>query len=139
MKFKKMRWFLLSVSVITIATLVGAANTEAKDEKAIPLLGPNYLYIEEFEIGIGQTISEAITKTTEWVKLMRKTGEFKSVRLYMHNTGPKLALYILAEPNNWQSIETGFKKLLDSIPDFMDEPTKFATHSDNLLSEIKVE
>ncbi len=56
----------------------------------------------------------------------------------MHDTGPRFALYILAEPNSWQAIETGCEKLLEAIPDWMDRPYKFGKHSGNLLSEIPV-
>ena len=52
-------------------------------------------------------------------------------------TGPTY-LY-LEETDNWQSLETGFEKLLAALPDFMDEPFRWAGHSDNLLSEIPVE
>ncbi len=113
-----------------------AVTTESVQET---ITGPNYLYIEEFEIGLGTVPNEAIAKAQTWVKIMRETGEFTRVRLFVHNTGPRFALYILAETDNWQSIETGFEKLFEAIPTLMDEPITWATHSDNLLSEIPVE
>jgi len=55
----------------------------------------------------------------------------------MHHTGPKAAVYILAEPKSWQSIETGFEQWMDAIA-VMTTPWKWASHSDDLLSEIPV-
>jgi len=83
-------------------------------------------------------MNKAIAEGKDWVVGMRKTGEYKSVKLYIHNTGPRFAFYILAEPKNWQSIETGAEKWIASMSDFGDRPVRF-THSDNLLSEIPVE
>jgi hypothetical protein len=117
--------------------VVGAAAVPAQQQTPAIITG-NYLYIEEFEIAPGQVPNEAVAEISEWVGIMRETGEFKSVKLYMHNTGPRFALYILAEPNSWQAIETGYEKLFEAIPDLMDRPYKFGKHSDNLLSEIPV-
>ncbi len=108
-------------------------------QQADVITGPTYLYLEEFEIAPGQIPNEAIAEMTEWVKIMRESGEFTSVRLFIHNTGPRFALYLLIETDNWQSLETGFEKLLAALPEFMDEPFRWAGHSDNLLSEIPVE
>ncbi len=82
---------------------------------------------------------EAIARLSGWVRSLRKTGEFKSVRLYIHNTGPRFSLYILTEPKNWQSIETGFEKFLAANPEIMSGPLGFGRHTDNLLSEVSVE
>jgi hypothetical protein len=115
--------------------LVGPELTQQET----PFTGPNYLYIEEYEIARGMVPNEAIAEAQGWVKVMRETGEFKSVRLFVHNTGPRFALYILAETDNWQSIEAGFEKMLAALPDWMDQPFRWGKHSDNLLSEIAVE
>ncbi len=102
-----------------------------------PITGLNYLYLNELEIPTGKTPNECIGEATEWVHALRQTGEFKSIRLYIHNTGPIFALYLFAEPNDWQSIETGFEKAI-SIMGLMDRPWFWARHSDHLLSEIPV-
>ena len=70
---------------------------------------------------------------------MRATGEYKSVRLFIHNTGPRLALYILGEPKSWQAIEDGEAKFFAANPELLEQPITWATHSDNLLAEIAVE
>jgi len=113
-------------------------RSQETKKQVTPLIGENYLYIEEFEIGPGMTTNKAIAEGKNWVRGLRKTGDFKSVKLYIHNTGPRLAIYVLAEPKNWQSIETGFAKFIANRPDFGDMPVWF-THSDNIVCEIPVE
>ena len=131
------------VTIVAIALAVGGGvavfGGAMAQEAASPITGENYLYIEEYEIGPNMVTNEAIAKASGWVREFRKTGEFKSVRLYIHNTGPRFSLYIFAEPKNWQSIETGFEKFLAANPEIMSEPLGFGRHTDNLLSEISVE
>ena len=126
---------LLAVCIGTVLSVAGITNAA---EKPPPIVGGNYLYIEEYVIGPGMIPNEAIAKASEWVRAFRKTGEYKSVRLYIHNTGSAFGIYILSEPKSWQAIDDGGRKYLDSI-DLMSEPWEWASHSDNLLSEISVE
>jgi hypothetical protein len=126
---------LLFLLVVTASPLMRPQETK---KQVSPVIGENYLSMEEFEIGPGMTMNKAIAEGKDWVRGMRKTGDFKSVKLYIHNTGPRLAIYIFAEPKNWQSIETGFAKFIATMPDFGDRPVWF-THNDNLVSEIPVE
>lgn len=133
--------FLLVVGVLMFLLVVTASplmRSQETKKQVTPIIGENYLYMEEFEIGPGMTMNKAIAEGKDWVTSLRKTGEFKSVKLYIHNTGPRFAVYILAEPKSWQSLETGWQKFFAANPDFGDKPVWF-THSDNLLSEIPVE
>ena len=118
---------------------IGACVGTAAQEQKWAVTGPNYLYIEEFEIGANMVPNEAIAKASGWVHDYRKTGEFKSVKLYIHNTGPRFSLYILIEPKSWQSIETGFDKFYAATPEIMSEALGFGRHTDNILSEVDVE
>lgn len=111
------------------ATASAAAN---------PITGPRYLYIEEFEIPTGTAPSDAIAESASWVGDLRKTEEYRDVRLYIHNTGPAFSLYIMMEPKSWQALETGANKFLAARPDILGKPLKWARHSDNLLSEVPV-
>jgi len=99
----------------------------------------NLLYIEEFTFAPGSVMNEAVAEMQEWVKGYRETGEYKSVRLFFHHTGPNLAVYLLLEPKSWQSIQDGQNKFFDANPELMDKPFNWAGHSDNLLTEIPVE
>ena len=112
--------------------------TPEPTQQEVGITGPNYLYINELEIATGMIPSEAVAEASTLVKVWRETGEFKSVRLFMHNTGPRFALYLIFEPNSWQSLETGWKKIFEAYP-LMDKPWPWGSHSDNLLSEILVE
>jgi hypothetical protein len=136
----KKRYLLVAGVLMFLLGLTASPLMRSQETKkqVTPLIGENYLYIEEFEISPGVTTNKAIAEGKDWVRGMRKTGEFKSVKLYIHNTGPRYAIYVLAEPKNWQSIETGFEKFIGSRPDFTDMPVWF-THSDNVVSEIPVE
>jgi hypothetical protein len=133
---KLVRIVAIVIAVVGGVAVVGGAVAQ---EASSPITGPDYLYIEEFEIATNTVPNDAIAELSGWVRDLRKTGEFKGVRLYIHNTGPRYALYILAEPKNWQSIETGFEKFFAANPGIMSEPYKFGRHTDNLLNEIPVE
>jgi uncharacterized protein (TIGR02246 family) len=110
----------------------------AASAAANPITGPRYLYIEEFEIPTGTAPSDAIAESSSWVRDLRKTGEYRDVRLLIHNTGPAFSLYIMMEPNSWQALETGANKFLAARPDILGQPLKWARHSDNLLTEVPV-
>jgi hypothetical protein len=125
----------LFISVIGGVTLIWAQEEDS--ESSAP--ATNYLYISEFEIGADQSLNEALAECTKWVKIYRETGEFTSVRLFIHHTGPRAALYLLLETDNWQAIEDGHNKWIAAMPDFFDRKMKFGSHSDNLLNEIQVE
>jgi hypothetical protein len=96
------------------------------------------LLIERFDFASGRILSEALEEASGWVREMRKTGEYHSVRLYMHNYGPELAVYVVAEPKSWQSVKTGADKLFAARPDILTTPFRWAGHSDNILAEIPV-
>jgi hypothetical protein len=136
---KKRYLFVAGVLVFLLGITASSflRSQEAKKQVS-PITAENYLYISDYEIGPGMTMNKAIAESTDWVRSLRKTGEFKSVKLYVHNTGPRFAVYVLAEPKSWQSLETGWQKFFAAYPEFGDKPVWF-THSDNLLSEIPVE
>ena len=86
------------------------------------ITGPRYLYIEEFEIPTGTAPSDAVAEASGWVRDLRKTGEYRDVRLLIHNTGPAFSLYIMMEPNSWQALETGANKFFAARPDILGKP-----------------
>jgi hypothetical protein len=137
---KKVSLVLLAVACFALGYVVsngtatlGAAESQSEN----PVTGSNYLYMMDFEFGYNMTPNDGIAEASKWVREMRNTGEYKTVRLYIHNTGPKWAVYILAEPKSWESIEKGAEKLINAL-DFMNQPNKWAGHADDLLSEIPV-
>ncbi len=132
-------WHALAGLAIALAAGAFATGISAVRAQQQPITGSDYLYIEEFEITRGVVPNDAIAEASDWVRGMRNTGEFRSVKLYIHNTGPRFALYLLAEPNSWQAIETGFEEFFAARPDIMNTPVTFGRHTDNLLSEIPVE
>ena len=97
-----------------------------------------FLLIEKFDFASGRVISEGLQEASGWVREMRKTGEYNSVRLYMHNYGPELAVYVVAEPKSWQALKSGADKLFAARPDIMTTPFRWAGHSDNILAEVLV-
>ncbi len=66
---------LLAVCIGTVLSVAGFTNAA---EKPSPIVGGNYLYIEEYVIGPGMIPNEAIAKASEWVRALRATGENKS-------------------------------------------------------------
>jgi hypothetical protein len=137
-KYKSRISTIILLTLSSMLVLYSSARAQDDDDPNA-FLSNNYLYIEEFQVPTGMTPNEAIAEGQMWVKSYRATGEYKSVRLFLHNTGPSFSVYVLLEPNSWQSIETGQAKFFEAQPDFMDRPWKFALHSDNLLSEVPVE
>ncbi len=130
----------ISSLFVTAVALMGYTSINAQEDPSdSPFTGPNYLYIQEYELSAGVVPNEAIAQAQEWVKGWRETGEDKSVRLFIHHTGPRFALYILMEPNSWQALEDGVNKFFAANPDFMATSFDWGTHSDNLLNEIPVE
>lgn len=133
------RTILGVVGVLLAGALVGLGVRSMQAQQGTsPPVAQRFLYIEDFEIAPGQVPSEAVATASEWVRVMRETGAFESVKLYMHHTGPRFALYVLAETSSWQAINDGFEKMFEAMPDWMDRPYEFGVHSDNLLSEIPV-
>ena len=99
---------------------------------------PNYLLIDECKVPPGTVFADLIAEATRWNAEFRKTGEYKSVRLFVHSYGPNLSIYSLREPKNWQSIPAGFEKFVAANPEFMRQPFRCAEHSDNILAEVPV-
>ena len=98
----------------------------------------NYLYIQELELGDRMTPNEYFSEATKLAKAIRATGEYKTVRVFNHNTGPNLSVYIFMEPKSWQAIETGASKWIESAG-LLDKPWLWKSHSDNVLTELSVE
>ncbi len=139
MRNYKHKYLILTGSFVIMILVMGYSFITAQEKQQESPFTTNYLYIEEMEIGPGMVVNVGIMEAQSWVKTMRNTGDFKSVRLFIHHTGPRFAIYLLAEPNSWQSIETGLEKWIAAHPELMSQPWKWGTHSDNLLSEISVE
>ena len=57
----------------------------------------------------------------------------------MHYWGPRIALYLIMEPKSWQAIHDHAVKMRVELPDIMNQPFKFAGHSDNIVTEILVD
>ena len=87
----------------------------------------------EFEIGQGMTMPAAVEEGSRWVRALRKTNDFNSVRLYTHLFGPKMAVYILAEPKTFAVL--GNDALEKADPALITDPIKWAGHSDHILVE----
>ena len=139
MKIKRNNYATASLGVLVL-TLIGYSATMAQEEASSSVItGPNYLYIQEYEISPGTVPKDAIAVAQELVKGFRATDEYKSVRLFIHNTGPLFAIYILMEPNSWQAIEDGANKFFAANPGFFDNAFNWGKHSDNLLNEVPVE
>ena len=125
--------------LIAMTIMVGSSVTAQDDLIEESYAAANLLYLEAFELAPGAIPNEAIAEAQGWAKTYRATGEYKSVRLFVHHTGPSFSLYLMLEPKSWQAIQDGQNKFFEANAETMDEPFNWATHSDNLLSEIPVE
>ncbi|HUE89226.1 MAG TPA: hypothetical protein VMO26_24375 [Vicinamibacterales bacterium] len=120
-----------------VGVLVGATfGTSAAGAQAQS--AARYLLIDECEIPAGTVVNDAIRQASSYVAAFRKTGEYNSVRLFMHSYGPRLSLYRISEPKSWQSIVGGFDKFVAATPAFQTSPVVCASHSDNIVREVEV-
>ena len=124
---------------MAVALMGSSSITAQEDLIEESFAADNLLYLEEFELAPGVIPNEAIAEALGWARTYRATGEYKSVRLFVHHTGPSFALYLMLEPKSWQAIQDGQNKFFEANAEMMDTPFNWATHSDNLLSEIPVE
>jgi hypothetical protein len=138
--------------VVRVAALVGlfALGFIARDVVSLwrsgstvmaqeaPAAGTNYLYILEYELGDRLSPREYFAEAVKLAKAIRATGEYKSVRVFNHNTGPHLSVYVFVEPKSWQAIETGANKWIESTG-ALDKPWIWKSHSDNLLTELSLD
>ena len=126
-----------SLLTVTALVLVPIAATAAMRTIQTPE-EPNYLVISTWELATGRSSNDASAEISEWVRISRSTGQYKSVRLFRHSWGSELAFYIVAEPNDWSSIPAGFTAILEAQPDLLDRPFNWQAHADNILTEIEV-
>lgn len=121
----------LLFGLISLTSAVGLTAQEAAE--------PDFLYIAEYEIAAGRVLSEVLDEASEWVRGLRATGGFESVRLYMHEMGPAFSVYMVMEPRSWESLRAGFDEFVGARPDLFTTPWRWAGHSDNILAEIPVD
>lgn len=134
MRFRFRSMVAVAVGVLSLV-FTARAVSHAQQAAQAP---PNRIVIEEFVVPPNRAVGEAIAEISQLIKDMRATGEYKSVRLYLHEWGSELALYVITEPRSWASIEAGWEKLTKARPDLMTSPYKFGRHSDQILAEVPV-
>jgi hypothetical protein len=117
--------------LVPFGAMAGMRTMQSQEE-------PNLLVISTYQPAPGQSFTDASAEISEWVRIYRNSGHYKSVRLFTHSWGSELALYMVAEPNDWASVPAGFTALLEAQPDLMDRPSNWQAHSDNILTEIDV-
>ena len=126
-----------TVVAIVVSLGVGLVGGSALTARQAP--ETNYMAIQEWRIGPGMSINEGIGRMSEFVRILRATGKHESVRLFRHDWGPEVAVYLVSETSDWNAIGTVFADIVAAQPDFPDQPFGFAGHSDNILAEIPVE
>ena len=126
---------VLAVTLFAAGREVGFAQQPATQGAQPPAA---LMLIERFDIAPGRPVSEAIEEASGWVREMRRTGEYNSVKLYVHNYGPELAVYVITEPKSWQALKNGEEKFFAARPELMTTPFRWAGHSDNILTEVPV-
>ncbi len=125
---------LLTVTALVLVPIAATAamrTIQTQEE-------PNYLVISTWAPAPGRSFNDASAEISEWVRIWRSTGQYKSVRLFSHSWGSELAFYTISEPNDWASVPTSFAALLEAQPDLLDRPLIWQAHADNILTEIEV-
>ena len=94
-----------------------------------------FLYFSAWGIDGDKTLNENVAQVMTFAQNMKTSGKFKSVRVFMHHTGEKLAIYTLAEAEGWNNLGAGVAFAESKID--MDKPAPFGdTHSDDILVEL---
>lgn len=127
------RFAHLTFVVAALLSLAPATGVSAQDAE-----GGGLLYIGEYEIAPGRVLGDVTEEAAGWVTALRETGRFESVRLYMHDMGPSLSVYLVMEPHSWSSLRQGFDEFFAARPDLFTSPWEWSGHSDNILTEIPV-
>jgi hypothetical protein len=125
----------VAASLAVIGFLAGRGSSPAQAQPQAPT---NYLLIDECQLPSGVVFNDAIAEASRFVKEYRKTGEYKNVRLFVHNYGPSFSLYTISEPRSWAAIPAGFSKMVEANPTVMTKPFPCSGHSDNILTEVVV-
>jgi|TARA_B100001971_G_C17880343_1_gene377746 hypothetical protein len=105
----------------------------AQDNQDAPM--GTFLYFSAWGIDGDKTLNENVAQVMTFAQNMKTSGKFKSVRVFMHHTGEKLAIYTLAEAEGWNNLGAGVAFAESKID--MDKPAPFGdTHSDDILVEL---
>lgn len=130
------RYYLLTlaIGISVVLGLVGGSALSARQQPE-----RNYMAIVSMEVGPGMSINDGISRTSEWVRILRETGKYDSVRLFLHEWGPETGIYLLLETTDWGALGTTFADVAAADPAMVNEPWGFVGHSDNLVVEIPVE
>ncbi len=129
-----MRRTMVALAVV-VALAVGVFAGRGLSATQEP--APNYMVVSDFELGPDMSFNEGIARLSEWIQLARATGKHESVRLFMHDWGPKTALYMVVE-TDWNGVGAIFPDLVEAKPEMMDEKWGFAGHGDDIMTEIPV-
>jgi hypothetical protein len=132
------RWSAIAAVTASLcaAMVIGARKIAFAQQSAAP--APQILLISEYDMAPGRAINDVVEEASGWVRDMRKTGEYNSVRLFVHSYGSGLRMWVLAEPKSWQAIKTGDDKFMAARPDIFTSPFRWVGHSDNILNEVPV-
>ena len=132
------RSYAIAAATVTLcAVLLMGAREIAFAQQSAPA-APQLLVISDYDMAPGRTINDVVEEASGWVRDMRKTGEYNSVRLFVHSYGSGLRVWVLAEPKSWQAIKAGDDKFMASRPDILTTPFRWVGHSDNILNEVAV-
>ena len=131
----KQRWRLTLVAFVFAATglTLGTTLVSTQEQET------NYMVIMDFGMGPDMTPNQGIEYLSEWVRIIRASGEFSSARLFMHEWGSNRIFFLLTETNDWNAIGSMSEDFFAQHPEFMDEPWMFSSHSDEILVEIPVQ
>ena len=117
----------LMIVLMTCSVLFAQKNQDAP-------MG-TFLYFSAWGLDGDKTINENVAQVMTFAQNMKTSGKFKSVRVFMHHTGEKLAIYTLAEAEGWNNLGAGVAYAESKID--MDKPAPFGdTHSDDILVEL---
>ena len=127
------RPLLLGLTLALLAGSVGFVSMTKDGEQE----APTYLVMAEFTLGADQSFAEALETMNTWGQAGPALG--LNVRTFMHEWGPSNSFYMTVETNDWNEIGTLFERMVDQMPELMNEPFGWAGHSDIIMRELPIQ
>ncbi|MDH3223005.1 MAG: hypothetical protein OEO23_04750 [Gemmatimonadota bacterium] len=125
---------LLTLALVLLAGSVGFVGGVARDAEQ---QAPNYLIQAEFTLGENQSYAEALETMNRWGQAGQSLG--LNIRTFMHEWGPGNSFYLIIETSDWEEVGTLFERMVEQMPELMNEPFGWGGHSDIIMRELPIQ
>ena len=125
---------MLTAMVALIAASVGFVGGK---ELPVEQDAGNYMVLVEFTMDASQSFADALESMNTFGKSAQSIG--LNVRTFMHEWGPSNSFYMTIETESWEEIGSVFERMVEAMPELMNEPFGFSGHSDIIMRELPIQ